>query len=306
MALKILPGPHFSERTTLRLGGRAQAEILLERPEDARDLAGELSRHASRPFVLGHGSNLLAKDSDLDLAVVALAPGEPCLLSEQAGGEPGKRIVRVSGGLMLPRLVVWAARKGLSGLEALAGIPGTVGGAVAMNAGSYGREMAEVLARVQVWDLAGGARWITPDQWRAVYRGFTPLSLGDPWIALEAELALTPADPKAVSAQISANLAKKRATQPVDAATCGSAFKNPPSGSGQGLSAGQSAGKMLDELGFRGKTLGGMGFSPMHANFLVNQGGGSAMAALELLDLAREAVRARFGVELELEVRVVG
>jgi UDP-N-acetylmuramate dehydrogenase len=299
MAIKVLPGPKFSERTTLRLGGRAQAEILLESPDDAGELAVELGRHASKPFVLGWGSNLLALDADLDLAVMSLAPVEPVLVEQAAccAGQAGDQVmVRASGGLMLPKLVNWAAKIGLSGLEGLAGIPGTVGGAVAMNAGSYGRETADLLARVRIWDVAGGLRWIGPAQWIAGYRSFSPQGCDAPWLVVEAELTLKTATSESVRAGVDANLAKKKATQPVSAATCGCVFKNPE---------GESAGKMLDELGFKGKSLGGMSFSAMHANFLVNEGRGTAKAALELIAKAREAVLGRFGVELELEVKVV-
>jgi len=299
MAIKVLSGPKFSERTTLRLGGRAQAEILLESSDDAGELARELCRHASKPFVLGWGSNLLAVDSDLDLVVMSLAPLEPVIVEQAAccAGQAGDQVtVRASGGLMLPKLVNWAAKIGLSGLEGLAGIPGTVGGAVAMNAGSYGRETADLLARVRVWDAAGGLRWIGPSQWTAGYRSFSPQACDAPWLVLEAELILKTATSESVRAAVDANLARKKATQPVNTATCGCVFKNPE---------GASAGKMLDELGFRGKSLGGMCFSAMHANFLVNEGRGTAKAALELITKAREAVLGRFGVALELEVKVV-
>jgi UDP-N-acetylmuramate dehydrogenase len=197
---------------------------------------------------------------------------------------------------MLPKLVNWATKLGLSGLEGLAGIPGTVGGAVAMNAGSYGRETADLLARVRIWDAAGGLRWIGPAQWTAGYRGFAPQGCEALWLVLEAELTLKTATSESVRSAVDANLARKKATQPVNTATCGCVFKNPEGG---------SAGKMLDELGFRGKGLGGMCFSAMHANFLVNEGRGTAKAALELIAKAREAVLGRFGVALELEVKVV-
>jgi len=295
MALRLLPGPRFAERTTLRLGGRAGAEIALESPDDWEGLAGELSRHGGRPFALGWGSNLLAKDQDMDLSVVSLPGGDPVVAGRTPGGEAS---VRVPGGLMLPRLVNWAAREGLSGLEPLAGIPGTVGGAVAMNAGSYGAQTAELLGRVRLWDARGGARWIGPEDWRAGYRSFQPLELapGAFWLALEAELLLKPASPQAVREATDATLSRKKGSQPVHAATCGCVFKNPE---------GSSAGRLLDELGFKGKSLGGMAFSTMHANFLVNEGRGTATAALELISQARAAVRAAVGVELELEVKVL-
>jgi UDP-N-acetylmuramate dehydrogenase len=299
MALRVLPGPVLSGRTTLKLGGKAQAELCVEAPGDAHSLSGELARHASRPFALGWGSNLLAMDADLDICVVSLAPGEPMLVAPAAccGGDfPGQVIVRVPGGMMLPRLVNWAAKAGLSGMEGLAGIPGTVGGAAAMNAGSYGSETAALLTRLRIWDASGGLRWIGPGQWTAAYRSFAPQGADAFWLAVEAELALTPSDPAKVKAATDETLAKKKATQPVSAATCGCAFKNPP---------GHSAGKLLDECGFRGKNLGGMRFSPVHANFLENAGGGTAGAALELIESARQAVKERFGVSLELEVRVL-
>ena len=300
MAIKVLPGPVFARRTTLRLGGRAAAELRLETPGDALELSRELSRQASGPFMLGRGSNLLAADHDLDLAVVSLEPGEPRVPESPAccGGQGRTVPVLVPAGFLLPRLVNWAASHGLSGLEALAGIPGTVGGAVAMNAGSYGVQTADILERLFFWDEAGGARWIGPAQWRAAYRAFTPADVPAqaPWLALEAQFGLTPDTPEAVLARMGDILARKKATQPVSAATCGCAFKNPQ---------GQSAGRLLDSLGFRGKRVGGMCFSPMHANFLVNEGGGTAEAALELIGQAREAVRAAHGLELELEVRVL-
>jgi len=297
MALKVLPGLTFAERTTLRLGGRSQAEIVVESPEDAHGLACELKKHASRPFVLGHGSNLLVMEGELDLAVITLAKGDPAHPDLPFVSQPGDRVlVRAPGGMMLPRLVAWVAAHGFSGLEGLAGIPGTVGGAVAMNAGSFRREIADALTRVHLWDMASGPRWITPDDWTASYRNFAPKGVAAPWLVLEAEMLLSVADPTAVRAATDETLAKKKATQPINAATCGCAFKNPP---------GMSAGQLLDTLGFKGKTLGGMGFSPMHANFLVNNGAGTPSEALALIDEAKNAVRERYNVELELEVRVV-
>lgn len=348
MALKVLPGPRLAERTTLRLGGRARAELRLESAEDCHALAealagldalptagpaaeaGRTDQRASAAqatqaapasvLALGWGSNLLALDADLALVVVSLAGGEPEIVGdlEEGAPEPGLpgaaqngregvlQRVRVPGGVMLPKLISWAAARGLSGLEGLAGIPCTVGGAVAMNAGSYGRQMADLLARVRLWTPAAGLAWSGPEGWTAGYRHFRPLGLGalaetaNLWLAVEAELLLSVADPAQVQAAVQDVLARKKATQPVGAATCGCVFKNPVL---DGATA--SAGKLLDACGFKGKHLGGMAFSAMHANFLVNENRGTARAALELIDQARQAVAARFGVNLELEVRVV-
>lgn len=296
MALKVLPGPKLAERTTLRLGGRARAELRLESPEDCHALAVEMARFDAQPLMLGWGSNLLAVDGELPLVMVSLAGAEP----ELAGpAVDGRQRVRVRGGLMLPKLITWAAARGLSGLEGLAGIPGTVGGAVAMNAGSYGRQMVELLTSVHVWTSEGGLAWIGQGGWKAGYRYFEPVAPAvcqGFWLVAEAELTLGVADAEQVKTAIQDVLARKKATQPVSAATCGCVFKNPE---------GASAGKMLDDCGFKGKHLGGMSFSAMHANFLVNEGRGTARAALELIAQAREAVSTRFGVNLELEVKVV-
>lgn len=293
MALKIQPGPKLSERTTLRLGGHALAEIVVERPEDAAELDQALTRLGGAPLMLGWGSNLLVADHDLGLAVVSVPSFG---LPEVVRREGESVVVRAAAGTMLPRLSSWAATQGLSGLENLTGIPGTVGGAVAMNAGSYGSQTAELLARVLVWSADLGVFWAEPADWQAGYRSFVLRGQTRPWLVLAAELRLGLGEEKAIVQAGREVMAKKKATQPVNAATCGCAFKNPASG---------SAGQMLDACGFRGKSLGGVGFSDLHANFLVNLGKGTACAALELIDMAKTAVASRYGVDLELEVRIV-
>jgi UDP-N-acetylmuramate dehydrogenase len=293
VAIKVLPGPKLAERTTLRLGGRARAELFLESPEDAAGLGEALAGQAGSPFMLGWGSNLLALDHELDLAVVSLSgKAQPEAVGQ---AEDGRQIVRVSGGCLLTKLIKWAGERGLAGLEGLSGIPGTVGGVVACNAGSFGVQTVELLSRVRLWTRQG-LDWIGPQAWKAAYRSFEPLNISGPWLVVEAELILNISDPAAVKTRSAEVLARKKASQPLDAASCGCAFKNP---------AGDSAGRLLDQCGFKGRSLGGMAFSAKHANFLVNEGHGCAAAALELIDKARAEVKKRYGVELELEVRVV-
>ena len=205
-------------------------------------------------------------------------------------------MVRCAAGVRLPKLVAWCAARGLSGLEGMAGIPGAVGGAVAMNAGSYGVSMGDVLTRARLWSADSGAVWLTREALTCGYRHFDP-GLSAPWLVLGCELRLTRTEPDIVREAIKANLQRKKATQPITQATAGCVFKNPE---------GVSAGKLLDEAGFKGRRMGGVGFSELHANFLVHHGGGSATQALELLETARETVRERTGIRLELEVKVVG
>lgn len=296
MDLTVSPGPLLSERTTLKLGGRALAEIIVSGEAGLDRLAVELERLGGRPLVLGWGSNLLAKDGDLELLLVSprFEHGP-----DVVGERDGKALVRCGAGARLPLLLSWAAKRGLSGLEGLAGIPGSVGGAVAMNAGSYGMSFCQAMTRVRVWTPEGGLEWLGPEGYECAYRRFAPRGLrpGGLFLVVEAELSLTPGSGEAVRETMRANLARKKATQPIGLATAGCVFKNPQ---------GESAGRLLDQAGFRGRRLGGMGFADMHANFLANYGGGTAAQALELLEEAWSEVRGKFDISLELEVKVVG
>lgn len=294
--LKLSEAPKLRELTTLRLGGQALALISVERATDLDALPAALERLGGTPAVLGRGSNILANDRPLPLVLVRpdFRHGP-----EPAGGKKDDGVlVRVGAGVSLPRLLAWAARHGLAGLEGLAGVPGTVGGGVAMNAGSYGCELGPLLAELQVFSVRGGVRTLRPGGFVWRYRGMDVPDLGENpgwWMACEAVLWLTPDKPERIRARMRENLVRKKATQPVRAASAGCVFKNPE---------GMSAGKLLDEAGFRGKRLGGMAFSDLHANFLVNEGEGESAAALELMERAAEAVAGRFGVVLLHEVKL--
>lgn len=300
--MKTSPGPLLAQRTTLGLGGRAIAEVIVESDGDLEDLPGLLGRLGGYPLVLGEGSNILAADHDLPVVLVRVAAagrfrdfprGEPLLREGQ-----GRSVtVRVSAGMRLPRLLGWLQAHGVSGLEELTGIPGSVGGAVAMNAGSYGREIKQVLGRVWVWSAADGLVQSAPGRWRAGYRFFDAGLQGLPALVLGAELILQRFPGEGIRDRMRRCYSMKKKSQPLTMSSAGCVFKNP--------SPDRPAGRLLDEVGLRGRRLGEMAFSERHANFLVNLGGGRAEDALELLDLARARVRERFGVELETEVRIV-
>jgi UDP-N-acetylmuramate dehydrogenase len=296
MALTLLHAPRLSERTTLRLGGPALAEAVVRAEADLEQLGKALPGLGGRPLALGAGSNLLAADGPLDLVLVRPANAVEPRIEHRASGT----LVRVDAGFGLPRLLGLCQRLGLSGLESLTGIPGRVGGAVAMNAGSYGCETGALLRRVRLWTPEGGLVWRDARDCAFGYRHFdAKLGMGFSLI-WEAEFRLGADAPAAIHARMEAVYRKKKAVQPVTARSAGCVFKNPPSATGA-----ESAGRLLDQAGMRGRALGGMAFSELHANFLVNLGQGTAAQALELLDLGRRAVRERFGVELETEVVVL-
>lgn len=297
MALSMIRTPLMSERTTLRLGGPALAELVARAEGDLDLLARAIEELGGRPLAIGAGSNLLAAGGEAGLVLVrAQNAAEPQLMRQADGA----MLVRATAGLSLPRLLGICRQLGLSGLEPLTGIPGRVGGAVAMNAGSYGAETGALLARVRLWTPGLGLVWLGAEECLFGYRRFDPGMGGGFHLVWEAEFVLTPDEPEAVKARMESAYAKKKASQPVTAKSAGCVFKNP-----KNAPEGLSAGRLLDQAGMRGRTLGGMAFSPMHANFLVNQGGGTAAQALELLELGRATVRERFGVDLETEVVVL-
>jgi UDP-N-acetylmuramate dehydrogenase len=289
----IIARPDLRARTTLRLGGVGLAELVLSEVEDYDLLAGELDRTGGTPVVWGRGSNILARDGEHPLTLISMdSSDEPAIAFE----DTRSMRIKVSGGGRLSGLISWCARVGLGGLEPLTGIPGSVGGAVRMNAGSFGREMGEVLTRVRIWTRDEGLRWIGPEDWLSGYRSFQVHGAKEPWMVAEAEFELVRTEPARVRTLIGEAYRRKKSGQPVAARTCGCVFKNPESG--------RPAGWLLDQAGYRGKRLGGVGFSEMHANFLVHHGRGTASQAIELIGTARERVLSEFGIALEMEVKV--
>ncbi len=294
--IHIIHEPHLCERTTLRLGGKAIAELRLFNAEDFDLLENTLQELGGSMFILGAGSNVLAGDGDLPFVLVRpQCMTQPHVLSDEDGNE-GERLVRVGAGVRLPRLLGVCAKWGLSGLEGLCGIPGTVGGAVAMNAGSFGDTVGDTLHSVQVYAKGLGIIDVERSHLRCEYRKFSISGLDEGFFVLHATFSLTSTSMSGIKKRLSHNFLKKKSTQPVRALSAGCVFKNPPNG---------FAGMMLESCGFKGRRKGGMFFSPLHANFLINDGSGDAAAAFDLLAEAREAVWQRFGVRLESEVKML-
>ncbi|MCR5814348.1 MAG: UDP-N-acetylmuramate dehydrogenase [Desulfovibrio sp.] len=285
--------PSFSRLTTLHLGGRAKRLMLVESYEDLSVLPERLSELALRPLALGNGSNILAKDGDHDLALVRLGLPEQM---EIVGREGAETFVRVSAQVKLPRFLRFCCEHALTGLEGLAGIPGTVGGAIAMNAGSFGCEMCRHLRSVTVF-TGGRVQVLSAGEFAFGYRHFAFPGCQEFFLILEAECHFESGTVDAIHRLMNTHFLAKKASQPIALASAGCLFKNPASG--------PAAGKLLEDAGFKGRELGGVAFSDLHANFLVNKGNGTASQALELMQLAQEAVERMSGIRLEPEVRIV-
>lgn len=291
--MREMPAPFLAPRTTLRVGGTAIAEIILERSEDLYLLPDKLKALGGRPLVLGAGSNILAQDGELPLVLIRPFFNDGPVI---VGEHEGKVLVRAGAGVPMARLLRFCAVNGLSGLEGLVGIPGSVGGAVAMNAGSHGTETCKNIYNIQIV-VDNTIERINENALQYGYRTLNISGKKNDFIVLEATFGLTVAERDGICNCMRHNFFKKKSKQPVTAWSAGCVFKNP--------TPEMSAGRLLDEAGFKGRQLGGMAFSSLHANFLINEGKGSATAALALLQEARQAVRQRFGIELEPEVRIV-
>ncbi|WP_248346351.1 UDP-N-acetylmuramate dehydrogenase [Anaeromyxobacter paludicola] len=283
---EVIRDAPLAPRTSIRVGGPAD---LLVRPADPDDLAELLRacRDLGVPLLaLGGGANLLVADAGVRGVVVKL-PGD-------LGGESGDgaRLV-LPAGAPSARLPARAQALGLVGCEFIAGIPGTLGGAVAMNAGTRLGEMKDVVTRVEV-ATADGAGWLEASALGFAYR---TCRLPPGGVVTRVEVLLREGDVAASAAAMQADKDHRRRTQPLSQPTFGSTFRNPP---------GDHAGRLIEAVGLKGHREGGAAWSDVHANFVVNLGGARAADVLELVRLARTRVRERFDITLEPEVRLVG
>jgi len=279
----------MSRCTSLRVGGPADA---LATPADREELARTLAvcaAHRIPHLTLGSGFNTLVLDGGLDGVVIQLSKLRR--LEERPG-----RTLRVEAGVSHNQLTKFCIARGLGGLTYGAGIPGTIGGWLAMNAGIPARETGEVVREVEVMSPTGERlSHVGCDRLRFVYRGLRGLAPGSVVVSALLEVALsTRAE---VQAEVDAQLARRAATQPLDVPSCGSVFKNP---------RGDFAGRLIEAAGLKGLTVGGARISEVHANFIANLGGASARDVLALIDKARSAVHEATGIHLVPEVRIVG
>jgi UDP-N-acetylmuramate dehydrogenase len=272
--------------TSLGIGGPAEAMVFPSRQEEVIELVKRAEGEGIAYVPLGCGSNLLVRDGGLRGVVINLTRLSDCRNLD------GDRIW-AEGGMSYPRLSTRAQERGLSGLEFAIGIPGTVGGAVVMNAGIPDAETKDPLEEVTLVGEGGKVATIPRDAIPFGYRS-AKLPRG---VVIAARFRLRRSTPTEVGERVRRLLARRRETQPLSYPNVGSIFRNPP---------GRHAGKLIEEAGLKGATRGGSQISERHANFIVNRGGASAADVLALIDLARRAVFEKFGVSLEQEVRVEG
>ena len=287
----VAAGYPLARLTTIRTGGRGDWFARVGADATLAEILGWADAEGIEVGVVGSGSNLLIADAGFRGLVIKL-DGSLATMAQE-----GQRLL-CGGGARLPQAAAFAARAGLSGLEFGVNIPGTVGGAVKMNANAYGGDLARVLEWVDVATPAGTDRR-EPAQLGFQYRR-SNLEPGE--IVARASFALSDADPTAVKNTLAEMRSARREAQPSGIKTFGSTFKNPEDERAEG----KSAGVLLDEAGCRGLTVGGARFSEKHANFVENMGDATTADVIALMGEGRRRVKERFGVELEPEVQFLG
>ena len=285
-ALAAAENEPLSRHCSFRIGGPCAAMLFPSSAEEIAGIAELLRSVGERPFLMGNGTNLLFPDEGLDRVVIRLGDGFSAIKKE------GEHTLSAECGVTLSRLASHAASLGLAGLEFAHGIPGTLGGAVSMNAGAYGGEMRDVVRRVTYLDPALVLRE-TEDAGLS-YRHSRFSDTED--IILSASVVLADDDPAAIQERMRALLEKRRASQPLDMPSAGSTFKRPVGG---------YAAALIDQAGLKGFSLGGAQVSEKHAGFVINRGGATQSDVLRLMEHIQAEVMRVSGISLEPEVKII-
>jgi len=274
------------KHTSLKIGGSADIFLIPASGNDLITLLKSLTEEDIPYFILGRGSNLLISDRGVRGIVIQVGPGltgfnfrDDCLMTE--------------AGVILSRLAKSAAERGFSGLEFAAGIPGTVGGAVVMNAGCGGGDISQLVSRVRTFKPGSGIKDWTVKECRFDYRSSRFRGSGE--IILEVELRLEPGSPPVLKERMDRIMARRKQTLTLEYPSAGSIFKNPP---------GDYAGRLIEATGLRGEIVGGAQISRKHANIIVNRSAARCRDVEQLITLARRKVREKFSIDLDLELEI--
>lgn len=278
----------MANHTTWRIGGPADILVSPAEQADVETIVRYAGEKKIPLTVIGNGSNILVRDRGIRGIVLKITRG---LNKVDVNG----LTIRAGAGAFLPVLAKKAAEHGLTGLEFAAGIPGTVGGAVAMNAGANGQSISDVVQEVKAITPEGSSRVITGPDLKFRYRGSVLLT--EPMVIVEVLMALQKGEREDVCRRMEELLARRKAAQPLDIPNAGSVFTNPP---------GLAAGRLIEEAGGKGMQAGNARVSEKHANFIVNTGGATASDVTELIKQVQELVYQKHRIQLQMEVRVLG
>ena len=295
--MKILKNEPLKQHTSFRVGGPAKVYVVPEDIEELQKLIRFLHEEKLPYDIIGNGTNLLVSDAGVDHVVVEIGRALEGieLLPEANASDEKTYYIRVLAGTLLSKAAQFAATQELSGMEALRGIPGTLGGAVTMNAGAYGTEMKDVLYSVDVLTPEGELQTLTPAELALGYRHSVIPERG--YVVVAATLALRKGDPAEIKARMADFQNRRKEKQPLDKASAGSTFKRPE---------GYFAGKLIEETGLRGFRHGGAQVSEKHCGFVINDGTARAADIYWLIGEVRKRVLLEQHVELTPEVKLWG
>ncbi len=279
----------MAQYTSFRAGGKARMMVVPADTEQLRAVLSVLAGSGEQYMVLGNGTNILVKDSGYDGAVVKIGSGFDYVRQED-------RSLICGSGMRMSVAAKAALEGGLSGFEFASGIPGFTGGAVFMNAGAYGGEMKDILRRAKIVSKDGSSEfYMTADELDMGYRHTKLHDTGD--IVTEVEFVLEEGDRTQIKAKMTELMEKRNSRQPVNFPSAGSFFKRPE---------GYFAGKLIQDAGLKGLSVGGAQVSELHSGFIINRGGATATDILQLMEMIQARVFEEFGVRLETEVRIIG
>jgi len=274
--------------TTFKIGGAARLAVFPKTREEAVCAFKTLRSENVRMLIVGNGSNLLVSDDGFDGAAV--------ILSGMRSFEVDGTEIRADAGMSITKLAIEASKHSLTGLEFAYGIPGTVGGAVYMNAGAYGGEVSKVVCESEYFDLdTGKCGRLTADEHEFVYRH--SVYDGKNRVILSVTFSLKEGDKHEIKATMDDLMSRRRDKQPLEYPSAGSVFKR-----GSGFITAQ----VIDEAGLKGRTVGGAQVSEKHAGFIINKGGATAKDVMELVEIIKDEVRSKYGYDIECEIKYIG
>jgi UDP-N-acetylmuramate dehydrogenase len=292
---RVLKNEPMSGHTSFAIGGPTDYLVYPEDREDLTALLRWIRKRRLPSFVLGGGTNLLVRDGGFRGVIISLRRLQKVALEREYRSIGGAfAVISAEAGALLAQALALAAEEGLTGLEFAAGIPGTIGGAVCMNAGTSAGEMGDIVESVTLLSPEGTLVAKERDEMGFGYR---TSSVPDGHVVLEARMALRRDDKEKIRDRIRELLETRKQLQPAGLPNAGSMFKNPQE---------ESAGKLIEEAGLKGRKVGGARVSDKHANFIVNAGRATARDVLQLMELVKKTVLEERGVRLEPEIRVIG
>ncbi|MGG0758896.1 UDP-N-acetylmuramate dehydrogenase [Bacillus paramycoides] len=286
---RVLVNEPLARYTTMKIGGPADILIVPKHVAGIEKTLELVKKYKKEWTAIGRGSNLLISDQGIEGVVIRLGEGLDHL-------EVEKNRVRVGGGYPLIKLSALLSRQGLAGLEFASGIPGSVGGAVYMNAGAHNSEISNILTKTRILFENGTIDWLTNKEMEFSYRT-SVLQRKRPGIVLEAEFQLQAGEREEIISSMQKNKNYRRETQPWNHPCAGSIFRNPIP---------YFAGNLIEKAGLRGYKIGGAQISEMHGNFIINTGAASAQDVLDLIALIKHTIKDKFGVDMHTEVEIIG